>query len=255
MAEPTPISAVVITLDEERNLGRCLDSLAGVVEESVVLDAGSKDGTEPIARERGARFFTREWQGYSSAKNHANGLAEHEYVLSIDADEALSPELRESILKAKRDGLTGAYSFNRCTNYCGKWIRHGSWYPDVKLRLFPKTGARWVGDIHEGLRFDEEPAVTWLPGDLEHYSYYDFTEHRERADRYSALTARKMFEAGAAASPLRPVSAAVGRFVKMYILKLGFLDGYHGFKVAQISAQSNVFKYQELNRLHRESRA
>jgi (heptosyl)LPS beta-1,4-glucosyltransferase len=143
---------------------------------------------------------------------------------------------------------------NRKTNYCGKWIRHGGWYPDIKIRLFPKTGSQWVGEhVHEELEYPKTMSVKQLNGHLEHYSYYTSEEHRERADKYSALTAQKFFKRGKRVGLLKPYISAVGRFVSMFIIKKGFLDGYMGFKIAWISAQSNVFKYKEMLRLQRES--
>lgn len=246
------ISAVIITHNEARNIGRCLDSLQGVVDEIVVVDSGSTDETQQICEEKGARFIPHSWAGYSGQKNFANAQATHAYIYSIDADEALSPELKTALLNAKSKGLSGVYEHNRMTNYCGHWVKHLGWYPDRKVRLFPKAGTSWEGDIHEVLTFGGNPTTHTLTGDLYHYSYYDEKDHRTRADKYSALTAKKLFEQGRKASVLRPFISMIGRFVSMYVLKLGFLDGKAGYRISVISALSNRFKYQELNRLHRE---
>lgn len=248
------ISAVIITHNEERNIGRCLDSLNGVADEVVVIDSGSTDDTKQICEAKGARFIHNDWAGYSGQKNFANSQASCSYIYSVDADEALSDELKASILKAKQEGLTGVYSHNRLTNYCGKWIKHLGWYPDRKVRLFPKS-TRWEGEIHEQLVFEGNPTDTFLTGDLLHYSYYDYESHRKRADKYSMLTAKKMFDQGRKASALKPTIAAIGRFMSMYIIKAGFLDGFAGYKISVISAQSNAVKYRELNRLHKEANA
>ena len=138
------ISAVIICLNEERNLGRALNSLNGIVDEVLVLDSGSTDRTRDIALLHGAKFLDIEWEGYASTKNRGNEMASFEHILSLDADEELSPELQQSILKLKSSGETGAFTCNRLTNYCGKWIRHSGWYPDRKIRLFPKGKAKWV---------------------------------------------------------------------------------------------------------------
>lgn len=250
------ISATIITLNEERNIKRCIDSLEGVVDEIIVLDAFSEDRTRKICETAGVRFEQRKWEGYSASKNYLNSLARFDYILSLDADEALDNELRTSLLNVKNQTNPGVYSVNRLTNYCGKWIKHGGWYPDVKVRLFPKEGSRWTGaHVHEELEYPDALAVTQLPGHLEHYSYYSFEGHRERADKYSALTAIKLFEKGKRVGALKPYISAVGRFVSMYFIKTGFLDGRMGFKIALISAQSNVFKYKELLRLQRESKS
>jgi len=248
------ISATIITLNEERNIGRCIESLQGVADEIIVLDSFSGDRTEDICLEAGVRFEKRKWAGYSASKNYLNSLAKFDYILSLDADEAIDAELREAIVSVKKQSNHGVYSVNRLTNYCGKWIRHGGWYPDVKVRLFPKEGSQWVGaHVHEELEYPKDLIETQLAGHLEHYSYYSFKGHRERADKYSALTAVKLFEKGKRVGVLKPYISAIGRFISMYFVKAGFLDGRMGFKIAWISAQSNVFKYKELLRLQRES--
>lgn len=245
------ISAVIITLNEERNIKRCVESLQSVVEEVIVLDSGSNDRTKSICEELGVKFQEMSWKGYAAQKNYANSLASKEYVLSIDADEVLSSELKEAILEVKA-GLSGIYGFHRLTNYCGHWVKHSGWYPDTKWRLFPKDSAKWTGDfVHEELEFVGSPKRTLLKGDLHHYSYSNTGEHRLRADKYSALTAKKMFERGKSASPIKPLLSAAGRWLKMYILQRGFLDGWAGKKIAAVSAASNVFKYRELRRLNK----
>lgn len=248
------ISATIITLNEERNIERCIQSLKEVADEIVVLDSFSTDKTEEICRAAGVRFEQRKWEGYSASKNYLNNLASNDYILSIDADEALDQKLSEAFLAIKETQTSHVYSVNRLTNYCGKWIRHSGWYPDVKTRLFPKKDSFWEGEfVHEELVYPEGLETIQLEGHLEHYSYYSYVGHRERADKYSALTAQKMFHKGRKASVLKPYLSALARFVSMYLFKAGFLDGKMGFKIAQISAQSNVFKYKELRRLHRES--
>jgi (heptosyl)LPS beta-1,4-glucosyltransferase len=245
------ISATIITLNEERNIRRCIESLKPVADEIIVLDSLSTDATKSICEEEGVVFHEREWAGYSESKNYLNSLATHDYILSIDADEALDDELQKAILEVKKRQDPEVYSVNRLTNYCGRWIKHSGWYPDIKIRLFPKKGSHWDGAIvHEELVYPTNLEVVQLDGHLEHYSYYNFVEHRERADKYSTLTAQKMFDAGKKASPLKPYLSGLGRFISMYVIKGGFLDGKMGFKIAQISAASNVFKYKELRRLN-----
>lgn len=246
------ISATIITLNEERNIERCIRSLQDSVDEIIVLDAFSTDRTEEICRALNVRFEQRTWDGYAASKNYLNSLAQYDYILSIDADEALDDKLKRSIAAIKAEKNPQVYSLNRLTNYCGKWIRHSGWYPDVKPRLFPKEGSRWDGEyVHEELIVSDDLKIVQLEGHLEHYSYYSFTDHKARADRYSALTAKKLYAKGKKASAFKPYLSAIGRFVSMYFIKCGFLDGKMGFKIAWISAQSNVFKYNELIRLNR----
>lgn len=248
------ITATIITFNEERNIERCIRSVEGVADEIIVLDSLSTDRTEEICKSLNVRFESRAWEGYSESKNYLNSLVTSDYILSLDADEALDLTLKAEFLKVKNDSNPQIYSLNRLTNYCGKWIKHSGWYPDIKARLFPKEGSYWDGAIvHEELIFPENLKVIQLDGHLEHYSYYSFEDHRARADKYSSLTAEKMHRAGKKASLLKPYLSAFGRFVSMYLLKAGFLDGKMGFKIAQISAQSNVFKYKELRRLNREN--
>ena len=157
----TGISAVIITRNEAHNIGRCIASLKGVVDNVVVVDAESTDDTRRIATDLEARVIIRAWTDYADQKNYANAQATGSYILSMDADEALSPELTTSLLNATKSGLHGAYQVDRLTNYCGTWVKHGGWYPDAKVRLFPKDRTRWAGThVHETLELDPGTAVT-----------------------------------------------------------------------------------------------
>lgn len=246
------LSVVIITKNEARNIGRALDSVSLIADEIIVVDSYSTDETKTICESKGAYFIQTDWKGYSATKNFANSLAKSEYIFSLDADEALDKELEQAILSQKKTGFSGIYIVNRLTNYCGKWIRHSGWYPDFKVRIFPKEKTKWVGEfVHEELEFTENLTKTTLPGNLQHYSYYNFIEHRERADKYSLLTAQKLAARGKTAGPLKPYISAIGRFISMYLIKAGFRDGRMGYKIALISAQSNVVKYRELRRLTR----
>ncbi len=248
------LSATIITLNEERNIERCILSLKNVADEIIVLDSNSTDRTEEICLAHNVTFVKRDWVGYAASKNYLNNLANFDYILSMDADEAVDEELEKAILKIKTESKPELYSVNRMTNYCGKWIKHSGWYPDVKTRIFPKEGCFWDGEfVHEELVYPEGSKIVQLDGHLSHYSYYSFEGHRKRADKYSTLTAQKMNKAGKSAGPLKPFLSGLARFVSMYLIKAGFLDGYMGFKIAQISAQSNVFKYKELRRFNKQS--
>ena len=144
------ISAVIITLNEEKNIGRCLQSLKGVVDEIIVVDSGSTDKTQEIVNTYGAKFIVEPFKGYVAQKNFADAQASNDWVLSIDADEAITPELEMSIKHAKKNNELFAYQVSRLTNYCGKWIKHSGWYPDKKTRLYNKRKGKWVGEqIHE----------------------------------------------------------------------------------------------------------
>jgi len=249
------LSAVIITKNEKTNILRCINSLNIVADEIIVVDSGSSDGTLKLLETTNATVINSDWLGYAKTKNLGNQKASNDFILSLDADEELSKELIDNILKAKLNGLQGTYSFNRLTNYIGVWIKNSGWYPDEKIRLFDKKQVSWKGEfVHETLSIPLGLANTKLSGDLFHYSYSSVTDHKSRADNYSALTAEKLFSEGKSASLFSPFLSPLVRFLKMYIIQKGFLDGKSGFQIAQISAASNRFKYRELNRLHKKKK-
>lgn len=243
------ISAVIIARNEATRIGACLESLQGIADEILVLDSGSSDGTQALCRQWGATVVEPGWQGYSENKNLGIEMAAHPWVLSIDADESLSPELRDSILAAK-PALQGAYRFNRLTRYCGRWIRHGGWYPDAKVRLFPKTQARWEGEVHERLLLAPGTGITQLSGDLLHDSIRSLAEHLQRAAHYAGLAAAAMHREGKQAEWYQLRLAPSLRFLRMYILKAGFWDGWQGYQLCRISAQSLFWRYAMLRALN-----
>ena len=250
----TEISAIIITFNEERNIGRCIESLLPVMDEIIIIDSFSTDKTKEICSAYPVKFIENKWLGYSQTKNLGNNLAKFNYIFSIDADEALSKDLQEEILSLKKTNLNGVYKVNRLTNYCGKWIYHCGWFPDWKIRLFPKEFSKWNNAIvHEELEFSHSLPENKFQSVLEHYSYYSFAQHQEKADQYSLLTAKKYFDQKKKSMVFSPIISAVSRFVSMYFLKLGFLDGSSGFMIAKISAKSNFLKYKELNRLYKQN--
>lgn len=245
------ITATIITKNEERNIGRCLKSLQGIVDEVVVVDTFSEDQTPIICADFGAVFIEKEWLGYAATKNFANEQASHSYILSLDADEALSDELRKSILAIKSD-LRGVYEFNRLAFYCGKAIRNGGWYPDRKIRLFPKGKACWEGAfVHEELQVDPGQMVQRLEGDLLHYTYYSLAEHRERARKYADLAAQRIANSGKKNLFWKRWLSPVFRFFKMYFLKTAFLDGKAGYHISLITAQEVAMKYRKATDLRK----
>jgi glycosyltransferase involved in cell wall biosynthesis len=238
------ISVVIITLNEEKNIGRCIDSVKGVADEIIVVDSGSADDTRNIASQKGAVIVEKEWIGFSATKNFANSLAKHNYVLSLDADEALSEELRTSIINLKQNGFDGVYEFNRLTNYCGKWIYHCGWYPDKKIRLFPKNTAEWQGEyVHEKLVLPDNVKLSFLKGDLLHYSYYSEQEHIDRLKKYALLGSERIRNEKKKGLYFLAISNSFFRWVKMFILKRGFMDGYYGWLICKNSALEVFYKY------------
>lgn len=245
------LSVIIITLNEERNIGRALDSVLTVADEIIILDSFSTDDTKQICLDKGAQVKDIEWMGYAETKNHGNKLAQFDWILSLDADEALDENLQAQILEAKKGGFEGVYAINRLTNYCGKWIRHSTWYPDWKVRLFNRKACQWIGQyVHEELEFPEDIEVKRLQGNAYHYSYYTYEDHQERADKYSRLMAKKLYARGKNASWLKYIFSGIGRFITMFVLNLGILDGWKGFMIAYISGKSNMLKYRELRKLN-----
>ncbi len=247
------ISAAIITLDEEANLGRCLASLRGVADEVVVVDSGSTDGTERIAREGGATFVAQPWLGYGPQKNRAADLAQNEWVLSLDADEALSDALRASILHLKADGPgADAYEVNRLNWYCGRFLRHSGWYPDRKVRLWRRGAARWAeATIHELAEVAPGTRVERLPGDLLHYTIHDRAQHLRPIEKFTTLSAESLLREGRAGDAWKRFVSPAASFLRGYVLKLGFLDGRAGWDVCRLSAYASWLKYEKLRRLAR----
>ena len=245
------ISAVVITLNEEHNLGRCLESLQGVADDILVVDSGSTDQTEAIARTHGVQWVVHPFEGYVKQKEWVLRQAAGPWVLSLDADEALSPALRESILSLKEQGpAADGYTFNRLNYYCGHWQKRAGWYPDTKLRLVRQAVSRWSGvDPHDKMELASGTTTRHLKGDLLHYTYYTVQEHRDQNRKFALRSARALVEQGKRAYALKPWVNAAWRFVKDYFLRLGFLDGRRGWTICTITAYGVWLKYAEMRRL------
>lgn len=246
----TPVSAVIITFNEENNIGRCLDSLVGVVDDVVVVDSFSTDRTREICLEKGARFVEHAFEGHIQQKNWAISQAKHPHVLSLDADEALDETLKNAILETKKNFTADGYSMNRLTNYCGKWIRHSSWYPDVKLRLWDSRKGRWTGmNPHDEYKMDAGCTTKHLKGDILHYSYYSIEGHMLQVNSFTTILAKAMHERGKKAHLHKIILNPIASFIKDYILRFGFLDGFYGFVIATISSHATFLKYVKLRRI------
>jgi glycosyltransferase involved in cell wall biosynthesis len=250
------ISAVLITKDEARNVERCLASLAPVVDEIVVVDGFSTDDTVARCERLGARVVQQAWIGFGPQKNLANGLARNEWILSVDADEALDPFLQRAIAEAKAAGLRGAYEIARLNWYYGRFVRHGLEYPDRKVRLFPRSKVSWNESlVHEGLRFAEPLPITRLDGHLLHYTYARIEQHVAKANRYTSLAAEDALRRGLRPSLAKTILSPLAVLVKAYVLKRGFLDGLHGLVLAVLHANAAFLKQVKLWDLHRATRA
>ncbi len=246
------LSVVIITYNEEKNIGRCLDSVKDVADEIVVLDSYSTDATVQIAESKGATVYRQKFAGYISQKNKALELATHHYVLSLDADEALDETLKMSILKAKEGFAFWAYKMNRCANYRGSFIRHGSWYPEAKVRLFDRRFLRWGGfDPHDRVIVPSNVAVCPLKGDLLHYICESVDEHKKRNDNFSTIAARSLYRLGKKTNWLKIVASPTWSFLYAYLFRAGFLNGYNGLMIAYHQARYHFLKYAKLYSLQK----
>jgi glycosyltransferase involved in cell wall biosynthesis len=245
------ISAVIITYNEEENIGRCLDSIRQVADEIIVLDSFSTDRTAEIARSKGAIVEQKKFSGYIQQKNAAIALASNDYILSLDADEALDKVLVTSILAGKACFSADAYYMSRCTSYCGKYIRHGSWYPDKKIRLFNKQIARWGGnDPHEKIELQGAGIrVQHLKGDILHFSFDTIEAHIKKCDKYSSLSAAALHARGCKSNWIKMSLNPFWAFFYGYFIRRGFLDGFYGFVISINSAHATFLKYAKLYQL------
>jgi len=240
------ISVTIITLNEEENLSRCLQSVQGLADEIIVVDSGSKDQTCQIASSWGAQVVKRGWTNYSDQKNFAACSANNDWILSLDADECLSSDLRQELLAVKNmSSSVVAYEFPRKACYLGRWISHGGWYPDYKVRLYKRNQGRWVGDfVHERLSCDG--TVNRLNGNLLHYTCSSISEHAHGVSVYTTLAAQDLNQRGSKRSIIQIILGPFISFWSTYILKCGFLDGFHGFLIAVFSAYYTFLKYSKL---------
>ena len=244
------LSATVITFNEETNIGRCIDSIWKVADEIIVLDSNSTDKTADIARKKGAIVTQRAFSGYIEQKNRALQLTSYNYVLSLDADEILSEELARSILKEKLFFGYRAFYMNRSNNYCGKFVKHGLWYPNQKVRLFDKRVAYWGGlNPHDAVKLPQGARPRFLKGDILHFAYNSVEEHLLRNEELSTIAAYSLCQAGIKKHWSKIILSPVWSFIHGYFLRRGILDGYYGFMIARLTAQQSFLKYQKLRRL------
>ena len=236
------ISATIITLNEERNLARAIESLR-CADEIVVVDSKSTDRTCEIAEKLGARVIDNPFPGYARQKNFAAEQASHDWVLSIDADEALSEALEAEIWQIKKNGPKfDAYTMPRLAQYLGRWIFHSGWYPDRKIRLFDRRRAEWQGEyVHESVRVTG--SVGHLQANLLHFTCSSLSEHLRTLDRYTTLAAEQIIAEKRPVTWSRLLFDPPWTFCKSYFLQAGVLDGMEGLAIANMAAMYNFLKY------------
>jgi len=245
-----PLSVVIITFNEERNIERCISSVKDWADEILVVDSFSTDATKSICIKYGVNFVEHIFEGHIEQKNYALSLAKNDWVLSLDADEAPDEQLVKEIIKTDRTSENLAYSMNRLTNYCGKWIRHGSWYPDKKMRLFNKKNTQWAGiNPHDKTETSANVSVKHLQGNILHYSYYSIEQHMKQLDNFSSIAANAYFNKKKSAGFINIVVNPFFAFFRDYFLRAGFLDGYEGFIIARFTAYYTLQKYVKLRHL------
>ena len=256
------VSVVIITFNEEKNIGTCLDSVKEIADEIIVVDSFSTDKTVEICQNMGVKVVQQPFVGHIEQKNFAVSQAKNNWILSLDADEVLSSELLVSIQNIKnnqhnnegKNSHITAFSMNRLTNYCGTWIRHTDWYPDRKVRLFHREYAKWGGTNPHDEVVIEKGEAKHLTGALLHYSYHSISEHILQLNHFTNIGAQEAFARGKKAPLYKIFVNPIWKFVYSYFLRLGFLDGYKGFLVCAISAFATFTKYVKLRELHRQSK-
>ena len=242
------LSVCLITWNEERNLPRALRSLEGIADEIVIVDCESQDRTKEIAAAHGAKVITRAWTDFAEQKNFAAAATSSDWILSLDADEELSSELRESLLAWKRiEPEFPVYEFSRRAWYLGAWIKHSGWYPDYQKRLCRRGSASFIGIVHESLQF--EGRVGRLRGDLLHYTMNSFAEHENKVERYTTLAARQMYAARKRNWRGAMWLATPWTCFSTFVLRGGFLDGYRGWLISRMAARSVWLKFMKLGKL------
>jgi glycosyltransferase involved in cell wall biosynthesis len=248
------ISAIVITYNEEKSISRCIDSLAQVADEIVVVDSFSNDFTKKICEDKGVRFIEHPFNGHIEQKNFALAQTKFDYVISLDADEYLSGELLQSIMSVKGNWPYEAYRMNRMSTYGNKWIRRGNWYPDKKIRLWNKNLGSWGGkNPHDQVMLKKGVKFLHLKGDILHQAYQDCSEAIQKIQAYSDIYAKQNVGLESS-SVLKILFRASFAFFKSYIIKRGLFDGFEGLMVAMAESNHTFYKYAKLYEANRKKK-
>jgi glycosyltransferase involved in cell wall biosynthesis len=247
------LSVVIITFNEERNIERCLLSVQELADEILVVDSFSKDKTLEICEKYNVRLIQNPFEGHIQQKNFAMQQAQFDWILSLDADEALSEELSKSIahIKSISKQEVNLFEMNRLTNYCGAWVKHCGWYPDTKVRLVNRQFAKWGGvNPHDKLEGSKQEKVAFLKGDILHYSYYTKEDHLKQIEYFSKIAAGELVKQGKNVGQLTVYLKVAAQFFKSFVLKKGFLDGKTGWQISKLSAFATYRKYSLLRALN-----
>jgi glycosyltransferase involved in cell wall biosynthesis len=247
------LSVVIITFNEERNIERCLLSVQELADEILVVDSFSKDKTLEICEKYNVRLIQNPFEGHIQQKNFAMQQAQFDWILSLDADEALSEELLKSIkhIKTISKQEINLFEMNRLTNYCGAWVKHCGWYPDTKVRLVNRQFAKWGGvNPHDKLEGSKQEKVAFLKGDILHYSYYTKEDHLKQIEYFSKIAAGELVKQGKNVGQLTVYLKVAAQFFKSFVLKKGFLDGKTGWQISKLSAFATYRKYSLLRALN-----
>ncbi len=246
------LSVVIIAFNEEKYIEQCLKSVVDVADEIVVVDSFSTDSTIEICKKYNVKIIQQQFLGYKDQKNFALSQASNDHILSLDADEALSEELRKEIFEIKNNWLFDAYIIKRLNNYCGRWIYHTSLYPERKIRLFDRRKGRWGGNnVHEVVQMNREAKVKLLNGHLLHWLYDTYDEHLHKINQFTTISAQEYFRLGVKPSIRRLIINPFWRFVHSYFIKTGFIEGKEGFVISRMLAFSCFLKYAKLRRLYK----
>ena len=246
------LSVVIITFNEEKNITNCLESVKNIADEILVVDSFSTDNTKSICLKRGVRFIENAFEGHIQQKNFAAKQAKYNHVLSIDADEVVSETLEKNIKTVKNSFTADGYCFNRLNNYCGQWIKHSAWYPDTKLRIWDRRKGEWGGENpHDEFIMQSGSVIKKIKGDLLHYTYKSVQEHVAQMAKFTEIGAQAAFQKGKKAPLIRIYFYPLWKFIRDYIINLGFLDGYYGFIICTISAHSTFLKYVKIRELNK----
>lgn len=242
------LSAAIIVFNEERNIGRCLESLQDIADEIIIVDSNSTDKTLEIAKKFNVKIYQQDFLGYPEQKNYANSLCTNSHIISLDADEVISENLKQEILSIKNNFAADAYELNRLTNYAGKWVHHCGWYPDRKIRIFKKEMAHWAGPRLHEILIVKSTNVKKLNSDLLHYSFHSEEDHLKQIEKFTNISSKELFDKGKRANFYYLYIKSIIRFITDYIIKLGVLDGATGYTVCKNSAYATYLKYSKLKK-------